>query len=323
MSYDFQLYTNSARKLVDPPELERGNVSLDGPNRLEEDDVPSEYLPIVGKKRWLYQIHLEGEINEQGRLFVNDWLRSLIINSKGILIDQQTNSFEAVNKSGNISPSNHKKASLGSMSFFFEDGERFYASGFESMLTIIANTFSAAMPTRYGYYEPLQEKTKQGEYLEIVSTFQKDTSLLLKSPAPFGHIYMSVACDKTFERYHPKHFIRFKTLCVELDVVYAEILETKESSAGWLWYGLPNRKMAHTICIGPTYQSVWPEFSSGGSLIGDHHRVFSIDRFGNKPPQPSSDLLAPDRNHQDIQGIPKKAQIFPFDYEFSFNKYIW
>lgn len=352
MSYDFELYASRTQTLADPPELDGGNIVLDGPDRVEVEDLPREYLSVLGKKRLLYRIHLEGEIGEQDRSVVNDWLRALIIGSNGILIDQQTETFEAVDKSGSVSASGGKGKELGSMSFVFEDGERFYASGFENMLARISETLSAAMPTRYGYYEPLQGKTKQGEYSAIVSDFQKDTALLLKSPSPFGHISLSVPCDKTFEKYHPHHFLRrhhllgsirfelrprlfanpsllssledlFKALCVELDVVYAEVLDTAEPETAWFWYGLPSRKATHAICVGPAYQDVWPESSRGGELVGGRHRVFFVDRFGNTPPKPPSALIAPDVYSKDLRDKPQCAPIFPFDYEFDVNKYIW
>jgi hypothetical protein len=106
-----------------------------------------------------------------------------------------------------------------------------------------------------------------------------------------------------------------------LNVVYAEILETG-GGGSWFWYGLPHRQQPHTICIGPAYQSVWPEASAGGELVGDRLRVFTSDRCGNKPPRPPSNLLAPDKPFDpDVE--PTRAPIFPFNYEFNYDKYHW
>ena len=56
MSYDFELFT-SRNFTIDPPRTsDRSNVRVDGPDRVEEDDLPENYLPILGKKRILYRV---------------------------------------------------------------------------------------------------------------------------------------------------------------------------------------------------------------------------------------------------------------------------
>lgn len=350
MSYDFELYAASAASLPKPPETSTGNVRCDGPDKMEDDDVPESFLPIVGKKRWIHRIHLEGEISAEERQAVSSWLREAITTSRGVLIDLQTATYETATKSGTVAPGKREQASSGSMSFYFVDGEAFYERGFRNMLATMAEHYPTAIPTRYGYYEPLQGKVSQGDYAEIVAAFQSDTSLFMKSPTPFGHIFVSVPCKKTFERWHPRHFVRrhhllgriefelrptvfstvasrdalsqlFKKLSAELKAVYADILESG-GGGSWFWYGLPDRQQVHTSCIGPAYQSVWPEASVGGEVVGDGLRVFSSSRFGDKPPRPPSDLLAPGGTF-DAQGKPAYAAIFPFEYEFDYDRYVW
>ena len=352
MSYDFELFAGSAARLAASPVISTGNISFDGPDRVEYDDIPEAFLPIVGKKRWLYRIHLEGKITEKDRLVIDHWLRDVIVASRGVLIDLQTGTYETVTKSGSVAADHNKPLSIGSMSFHFADGEGFYEHGFEALFQVMTETFPAALPTRYGYYEPLQGKIVQGDFAEIVSAFKNDTQIFMKSPAPFGHIFISVPCKKTFEHYHPKHFIRrhhlfgrvkfelrpavfssptnrsalirlFKTLCVKLNVVYAEILETEEKGSSWFWYGLPERQSAHAICIGSAYQGVWPDASRGGEVLGDQLRVFIADRFGNAPPRPPLDLISPNQPMVGRQEKPVCAPIFPFDYQFDCERYLF
>ena len=135
---------------------------------------------------------------------------------------------------------------------------------------------------------------------------------------------------------HPANFNRLKSLfeklCVTFDVVYADITQT-DNQGSWLWYGLPDNQ-AHTICLGEAYQGVWPEVLEAGQKIGKHHRIITTDRFGTKPPRPPKDLIAPKQDDgvidpntgrfiytHDIR--PNYAPIFPFDYEFDVNNYIW
>lgn len=208
MSYDFELYTRFAVSLGKPPETCSGIVNCDGPDRVEDQDIPSELLPFLGKNRCLYRIHVEGEVGPENRSLIDQWLRVVIAVSKGVLIDLQTGIYETATKRGTVALGKSDPTSFGSMSFYFEDGEAFYERGFAAMFKTVAEHLPAAMPTRYGYYEPLQGKVCQGEYAEIVSAFQSETDLFLKAPAPFGHIFLSVPCKKTFERWHQRHFIR-------------------------------------------------------------------------------------------------------------------
>lgn len=352
MSYDFELYLGGRRSLSAPPVVACGKIRFDGPDRLEVDDIPLAYLHLIGKKRWLYRIHLEGEIQPDDQYSIDDWLHTIVSESKGVLIDLQSEEYETPNKSGTIQPDEGEAPKKGVMSFYFRDGEGFYAHGFDAMLVKIEEIFPRALPTRYGYYEPLQGKVEKGQYAEIKRYFQNDTSLFMKSLSPFGHIYMSIPCKKTFEKFHSQHFMRrhflmgsvdielrrsifenptdlsallrlFKGLCVELDVVYAEILKADERGDAWFWFGLPDRKTAHTICVGPAYQEVWEAGSVAGEPIGNRHRIFTTDRFGNKPPQPPSDLLAPGQKGILSGGKPNFAPVFPFDYEFDHEKYLW
>ena len=352
MSYDFGLYTGGKHTLSEPPALACGKIKFDGPDRLDEEDIPPSYLHLIGKKRWLYRVHLEGQIEQEDQPQIDEWLRSIVAESKGVLIDLQSEEYETPSKSGTITPNDTEAPIMGAMSFYFEDGEGFYEHGFNAMLKTVETYFPKALPTRYGYYEPLQGKVQQGQYAEIAEAFQRDTDLFMKSPTPFGHIFTSIPCKKTFERYHPQHSMRrhfllgnvrfdirrklfenpadlaavlrlFKELCVELDVLYAEILRDDERGTAWRWLGLPDRKTAHTICVGPAYQEVWEESSTAGEGIGKKHRVFTTDRFGNKPPRPSPELLAPDQKDKNPGGKPDYAPVFPFDYEFDYKKYLW
>lgn len=113
----------------------------------------------------------------------------------------------------------------------------------------------------------------------------------------------------------------FERLCVTFDVVYAEIVQT-DNWSGWFWYGLPDNQ-AHTICVGNAYQGVWPDVLKTGHRTGKHHHLVTTDRFGNMPPRPPKDLAAPDQTDKNPRGRPNYASVFPFDYEFDYDKYIW
>ncbi len=322
MSYDFELYTSGRHLITEPPSVPFGNVSLDGPDRFELDDVPETYFHIIGKKRWLYRIHLEGEIAHGDQRRIDDWLRTIVLESRGVLIDLQTEKYETPTLSGRIEPEEERPTQMGAMVFYFEDGEGFYERGFKSMLQKIEDVFPRALPTRYGEYEPLQGRLEKGKYSEITKLFRDSTEFFMKSPTPFGYVYMAIPCKKQLEAYPPSHSIHrdflmgcvefelranifekpvdlasllllFKELSVQLNVAYAEILPTEQPENAWFWSGLPDRKSAHTICVGPAYLEIWKEAAMTGEALGKRHRIFTTDRFGNKPPRPPAVLLAP------------------------------
>lgn len=350
MSYDFDLYA-SRKQVIEQPQKSGGCiVRIDGPDRVEDEDIPANYLAILGKKRVLYRIHLEGDISNSDQMSVDDWLKKIIAETKGVLIDLQTEQFETPTKSGNLEAHRDQPNDNGWMSFYFEDGEKFYESGFEKMLQEIAISMPEAIPARYGYYEPLQARVEDGDMSDLVASFKNETDIFMKAKTPFGHIFVDVPCKKTFERYHPEHFIRrkfllgkvcfelrpnlfahpekldrlkslFEGLCMIFDVAYAEIVQT-DDWCSWFWSGLPDNE-PHTVCLGQAYQNVWQDALRFGYKIGEHHHIITTDRLGYKPPHPPKELIAPDQTHVSPTGKPKLAPVFPFDYKFEFDKYIW
>lgn len=349
LSYDFELYVSRTCSLNAPATSDSSTIRVDGPDRAEDEDIPDSYLSVIGKKRLLYRIHLEGELTAADHETVDAWLADIVSTTKGVLIDQQTERFETTTQSGLLAPLVQPPSS-GWMSFYFEDGEAFYQNRFEHMLQEISRRMPEAVPTRFGTYEPLQGKVEAGNVAGLISSFKNEPDTFMKAKAPFGHIFVSIPCKKTFEQYHPRHFIRrefllarvsfelrpklfaqpakldrlrslFTTLSVMFDVVYAEITQTDDFGS-WFWYGLPDHQ-THTICLGKAYQGVWPEALETGHKVGDHHHLVTTDRFGNKPPCPPNDLVAPPQKGRNPGQKPEYAPVFPFDYVFDYKTYIW
>lgn len=361
MSYDLELYTARKPK-VEPPQIgNKGNILVDGPYDLEDDDIPESHLQVLSKRRVLSRIHLEGDLKPLDQSRVDVWLEELLRETKGVLIDLQKDRFETSSKSGQLDAHQDIVNDYGSMVFYLEDGEKFYKNGLEELLSEISHLLPEASPLRYGYYEPLQGRVDGNDFSELVSSFKEETDLFMKSKAPFGHIFMSIPCQKAFEKYHPKHFVRrkfllgcinfeirpklftqpaklsklqafFERACVILNVVYAEIA-VSGAHGNWGWYGLPDNQ-PHTICVGKRYQNVWPEVLESGHSIGRDHHIVSTDRLGNRPPRPPADMIAPGQDDGipnlssdeliDTRDVPPNyAKIFPFDFQFDLENHIW
>jgi hypothetical protein len=56
MSYDLDLYLAKRTDLMAPDAL----VSVDPPARIDSDDIPQSYAPLIGRRRWLIRIHIQG-----------------------------------------------------------------------------------------------------------------------------------------------------------------------------------------------------------------------------------------------------------------------
>lgn len=102
----------------------RVKLCIDGPDHVEEEDLPDNYLPILGKKRVLFRIHLEGDLTSSDQIAVDTWLGAILAETKGVLINLQTERFETPTRAGRLEAQADQSNDNGSMSFYFEDGEK-------------------------------------------------------------------------------------------------------------------------------------------------------------------------------------------------------
>ncbi|AZQ67365.1 hypothetical protein EF888_09630 [Silicimonas algicola] len=245
MSYDLDLYTAKAAPLVPPEADEQGAFNIDPPALCEDDDIPPDVLPILGKRRrWLHRLYIEGRPGAEAMARFEKWLTGILAETNGILIDMQTERFQGVRTSGPLpteaagtslppasgivsrfldrllgrfaSPqpatSSPLQPELGKMSFFFEDLEAFHAEGLARVLDVIARVLPEAMPTRFGSWEPLQGRVQDGDVGPLLAEFAHDPDLSLKAKAPFAHIFMYVACEALLAKWHPSYFLRAEFL---------------------------------------------------------------------------------------------------------------
>lgn len=239
------------------------------------------------------------------------------------------------------------------MSFWFKDGDGFHATGFAAMLALLADQLPAALPRRYGSSEPLQGRIVEDDMTPLIRAFADGPDMLLKAAAPFGDVLMSIPCKARFARWHPTHFVKrrhllgyvsfeirpaifadkqahaalmaaFDALCLQLDVIYAEIRQDSDrpGGRGRFWEGLPHGP-AHTRCIGPDYCGVWPDAVAQARRIGPNHVVWTKGQDAAALPSPPREMVLPLLDGGDPRGPPKLAQVFPFDYESGPDRYHW
>jgi hypothetical protein len=352
MSYDFNLYTAKPANLVPPLLSNKAQVVIEGPLVVEAEDLEPGELAVIGKRRTLYQVHLEGSLTEADWRDVEAWLNATLAASKGVLVDPQSGAFETGTRRGVLPQAGKAKRHSSWLCFWFKDGEGFHSKGFAETLATLAEAMPAALPTRFGEYEPLQGKVLAGDLAPVLAAFAEHPDLFLKAAPPFGEIHMSIPCAKLFSRYHPQHWIRrrfllgrldfeikpallddktarpgllalFERLSLQLDVVYSEFTTPQYfTRGGWFWDGLPDSK-PRAFCIGPDYRRVWPAANSLGRAVGNSHRLFVAARDGSGMPERPSDLLGPMDQPVGRDSVPELVRIFPFDYEYAPDKYLW
>lgn len=335
MSFDLDLYAARAFEL---PPLD--GLSIDGPLLVQTEDIEPGIAAVVGKRRLLWQIHL----TDVDWPLVEAWVSQVLSLSKGVIIDLQANTFETATKRGHLRTEGRARPDPVWMNFWFSDGERFHAEGLAQLLATLAEIKPKALPQRYGFWEPLQHKV-EGDFAPLLQAFAEEPKLLLQAKTPFGGIHLSIPCKATYAGFHPDHWLRshfllarlsfevkptedlremFERLCLQLDVVYAEITGPMSHAAGsWFWRGLPDGPK-RAICIGPNYRRVWPEAQAFGYEVGTHRLFYAARDGSGLPPIPPA-LVAPYRslNNRDPQAIPEFAPLFPFDFSFDPNVKVW
>ncbi len=335
MSYDYDLYVGRPFQPDLPGLGSSAHLSCDGPDRLQAEDIAEDVLRLIGKRRLLYRLHLQGSPDAAARSAFEDWLRATLTATRGVLIDRQTDRYETASRTGPLGgpAASREEPRIGAMNFHFADADGFHERGFRRMLATVAQVMPAALPVRYGRYEPLQSKVQEGDLEPLLAVFRDDPDIGLMARAPFADILLSIPCSVQMARRHPDYWRRFgfllsrvsfclrptlfaspalmadlmllfERLSVELDVIYSDIVTMEDpNGSAWRWRGLPDWP-AHARCIGPLYRGLWPDCESQGREIGTGHLLMTTDRFGNAPPLPPEALRK--------RGKAGYAEVFPF-----------
>jgi hypothetical protein len=365
MSYDLSLYAAKSVELGSPTLSPDGWLEVSGPQEIEPDDLPESELAVVGKRRLLWQISLSNQTSEQDWAQIERWLSKALAETKGVVIDRQTGTYQTSTRQGPISRDSKPDRDPSWLCFWFKDGEGFHADGLPKLLDTLAELLPEALPRRFGDFEPLQGRVQGNDFGLLLSAFADAPDLFLRAAPPFGDILLTIPCARKFSGYHPHHFIRrhfllatlkvelraacfensrlhdritllFERLCIELDVVYAEFTAPQYNPWGsWFWDGLPDRS-PRAFCIGPEYRGVWPEAEVLGKQIGPHHRIFIAARDGSGLPKIPQKLLSPTSvplaagnmativaQNRNLYEPPLLAEVFPFDFNYAPDKYIW
>lgn len=341
MSYDLDLYVGRAVDLTPPDAGPGGQFSVEPAARCEEEDIPSSYLPLLGKRRrWLIRLHIEGQPDAPKLKEFDDWLADVVSRTNGVLIDEQAGTYLTDKATGPLPDlsTDIDADGLGDMSFYFEDLEGFVPRALPAILDTIRETLPEAMPARFGQYEPLQGKVEDGDTSALLAAFAADPDQFMKARAPFAHIYTNIASDAELKKWHPEHFLRRHFLAGRLSfelrlkalsdprlpelmwriaqvlpAFYAEIRDTECPVRAWFWRGLPEGQVRARV-IGPPYNDLWPEAAPFVTARQGDLCLMTPTRLAPDLPEPPEHLKEPSDDSFAPTGVRPSdyAAVFPF-----------
>ncbi len=342
MSYDLTIYLAKAAE-PDPPVFGPGALcNVEGPLRIEPEDIPDQHMPAVGKRRFIWQINLEGSPSASDSASFAKWMSTILAAHNAVMIDEQLEIYRTRRIEGPLANTPEpEKDEFGSMSFFFEDADAFHPDGLQPFLDALKTHLPQAMPTRYGAYEPMQGRVEDGDLSDLITEWRKEPGLLMRAKTPFGGIFVSLPCRAELATWHPDHWLRSANLVgrIEFDIrpklfsdarlreaatdfmvraaaltgaFYAELRREECPVRAWAWRGLPPGPVDARV-IGPPYVDLWPECATAGEPLRDG-RVLLRRRFGGPPvPDPPQCLTMPLKTATlDRRASSEFAEVFPF-----------
>ncbi len=339
MSYDLDLYVSKPTPLTAPDAGPNAQFGVESPARIEPEDIPATYAPLIARRRWLIRIHIEGAPTPETSAVFEAWLAVTLADTKGLVVDEQAGTWATAKKTGPLpGTASDDITEMGEMSFFLTDANAFHASGLAKMLDAIQATLPEAMPARFGQYEPFQGRVENGDTGPLLAAFADDPDQFLKALTPFAHIYLSLPCDAELTKWHPNHFLRkevlvtrvafelrpkafedprlldlFKAIASTIGVFYADLRRTEGPVRSWFWHGLPEGPV-EAFCLGAPYTGLWPEAVSRGVPLANGVTLVAPTRTDPTVPKPPHDLADPGTdNGARLQGRAKYAPTFPFD----------
>ena len=339
MSIGLDLYLARETTLSPPKAGPNAQFTADPPARVKDEDIRDTYLPLIGKRRrWLIRLYIEGAPDPQALADFDTWLTDTIAETKGVLIDEQSGTYLTATKTGPLPDTGAEDETGGELSFYLSDANWFYETGFATMLDTIQRVLPAAMPQRYGQYEPMQGKVEDGDTTAMVKDFKADPDIFMRAKTPFSWIFMSVPCDFAVAKWHPNNFLKqnflatriefqlrpkafetpalldlMKALSKDLGVLYSELRREECPVKTWFWRGIPTGTPS-AICIGAPYLDHWPEARARGVALSDHLVFLAPTRLETTLPQIPADLIDPEfEGERSVHSRKKYAPVFPFD----------
>ncbi len=342
MSYDFDAYVAvpvPAAFLRKSGEGWQLNVYDATP--VQPEDLAQNIRDVIGDRRLLIQLHLEGDEWPGAQEVWERSLFALIEHDDAVIIDLQTDTVMSAQGSTQLvaAPPPKPRAAPLTMAFYRDPTLPFGRAERIALLDAMERATPKALPRRYGCWEPMPHtyaETGRDHFLEL---WEAEDDIFWRSTAPFGwgfqglgvvnepadaynamggfrcarlELEISATVLKSPKRKH-EMLTLFKEISQTLDVFYAELVSGETSTRAWFWRGIPIKKTLLSA-IGAPYVDLWPTYISDPDTQRAETLYFR-DGLTQSAAwlSPPDDLKAPALPLKNpLHSKPPLASVFPF-----------
>ncbi|MCF6221019.1 MAG: hypothetical protein L3J65_07885 [Robiginitomaculum sp.] len=314
---------------------ENWQISVHGPMKVEREDLSNALIEHIGRRSWLFQIHIEGVADEETYQKFGKLHGDLIKKYDACIFDPQLDII--TNRAGEKAviekQAKRKKVEPISLAFYFDDGLNFDLAKKTELYKIMETFAPKCLPRRYGCYEPMQYSLEEHGKDHFLDLWEKDDGLFWRGYAPFQWVFNSInkkpiaerrgyLCSQIEFQISAKilntkkslgNLLKFQIEASKaLNVFYSEIKYHEYPGTSWGWRGLPN-KIPMSVCIGPPYSELWSEFQDGAENLGNGIFWRNYIETGLEKLQCPPELVKPEISEENpYNSAPCDAEIFPF-----------
>ena len=285
MSYDIEVFSVERPIVEPPPNGPDWQIVVDGPARVEPEDIPGDGRTALPGLRFLTRLHLEGDASASARTTLITLGRAVARDARGVIVDQQTGTVETPRGVQRLTASAEPTGDpILQLSWFVHDVNPLITAAPGALLELFQHSVPELMPRRYGLHEPARFKIESEGHAHFTTFLQQH----LREPfvwtchKPCRDVFIAIP-----ERVGPtSRGFRCGRLTIAIDGAaagdrawrveltrlwlavsdlvrpfYAEIRSGECPTKSWWWNGIPAAAPA-ALLIGEPYIRLWPEFGA-------------------------------------------------------------
>lgn len=318
MSYHLDVFSADVPA---PPAAAEGpgwQLVVEGPLRVEPEDIPAEVRSSLPGIAFLTRFHLEGDAPASAEKKLIATAQKLARAARGVVVDEQKGTVETPRSVRRLAGDAPPSAAPLQLSWFVHDADRLVRTVPADLIDLFQRTLPECLPRRYGLHEPAQlklEREGMANFRQFLAEHLRDAPIW-DGHKPCRHVIISIP-----DRVGPTpHGFRCARLTLNFDghvsadrawrveltrlwiavaelirPFYAEIRLGESPTKSWWWNGIPAQG-ASAILIGDPYTGLWPAFASAARLTpaGLRYAEHFVDDVSRAPlPAPPVSIAQP------------------------------
>ena len=180
VSYDLEVATHTPPDAIEAPD----GVTVDGPVAAEPDDLAEPLAAAVLAPHWLTTVSVSHEASTRRRELARSLARRLAQEHDGAAYDPQEDLvIHPRGRPKRVAAGKAEKTSIVRLEWYVA-AER-WAAAPAALVRVVARRCPEALPTRFGGFEPLQERYEPAAFADFAA--EQDTFWLASRPSFGGH----------------------------------------------------------------------------------------------------------------------------------------